>query len=117
MKRHNLNIILLLAFLFVLTSGTEILAQCAMCKAAAESSLNQNPKSIAHGLNKGILFLMAIPYAAVGFIFRKELKLIIDKLRGKSEEKFDSTNLGRFTFAFSFVTVMVLLFIVFILVH
>jgi len=95
----------------------EIEAQCAMCKAAAESSLNQNPKSIARGLNKGILFLMAIPYAAVGFIFRKELILIIDRLRGKSQEKFDTTNLGRFTFAFSFITVMILLFIVFMFVH
>lgn len=63
-------------------------AQCANCKAAVESDLNNGSGSIANGLNSGILYLMAIPYIVlmVGayFFFRKQvdakLKLWRDKL-------------------------------------
>lgn len=51
----------------------DVEAQCAMCKTAAESSLKSNPNSIARGLNSGILYLMAVPYLAIMFIFRKQL--------------------------------------------
>jgi hypothetical protein len=44
-----------------------------MCKQAAETSLKTNPKSLARGLNSGILYLMAVPYIAIAFIFRKQL--------------------------------------------
>lgn len=58
----------------------QIFAQCAMCKAAAESDLENNPNSVAKGLNTGILFLMAIPYILMFFFFRKE---IISFFKGK----------------------------------
>lgn len=42
-------------------------AQCAMCKAIAESS-QQGGSSIADGLNSGILYLMAFPYILMGAV-------------------------------------------------
>ena len=58
-------------------------AQCAMCKAAAESNLEKNPTSIARGLNSGILYLMAVPYLAIIFIFRKQIWSLWKRLRNK----------------------------------
>ncbi|WP_205503041.1 hypothetical protein [Rufibacter psychrotolerans] len=43
-------------------------AQCAMCTASVESSNNEDGDSIANGLNKGILYLMAVPYLLAGGI-------------------------------------------------
>ena len=57
-------------------------AQCAMCKAAVESSQGQK-NSVAAGINKGILYLMAVPYLLLMFIFRKQIFLLWKKLRGK----------------------------------
>ena len=53
------------------TSDAE--AQCVMCKAVAEDSAEDG--SLGRGLNSGILYLMAIPYAIMAFfawfVFRK----------------------------------------------
>jgi hypothetical protein len=57
-------------------------AQCAMCKAAVESSQGQ-ANSVAAGINKGILYLMAVPYLLLMFIFRKQVYALWNKLRGK----------------------------------
>ncbi len=53
-------------------------AQCAMCKAVAES--NQNAKDEQHfgaNLNNAILYLMAVPYIVLTFLaflfFKKEI--------------------------------------------
>lgn len=43
-------------------------AQCAMCTASVQSSSNESGDSIANGLNKGILYLMAVPYVLAGCI-------------------------------------------------
>lgn len=59
-------------------------AQCAMCKAAVESSQGQ-ANSVAAGINKGILYLMAIPYLLLMFIFRKQLIALWKSFRGKEE--------------------------------
>ena len=42
-------------------------AQCAMCKAVAESNMNGGD-SMASGLNNGIMYLMAFPYILIGSI-------------------------------------------------
>lgn len=58
-------------------------AQCAMCKAAVESNVNNDPNSVAKGINKGILYLMAVPYLLIMFIFRKQIVALYRKLRGR----------------------------------
>jgi hypothetical protein len=85
-----------------------------MCKAAAESSVKANPNAVAKGLNTGILFLMAIPYAVVGIIFRKELGEFFRNLKSKEKTAINKKSLGKLTFALTFVTCAVVLFVVFI---
>lgn len=42
-------------------------AQCAMCKAVAETSTDAG-SSVATGLNNGIVYLMAFPYLLMGAV-------------------------------------------------
>lgn len=65
-------LVILVLFLFII-SQNDLPAQCAMCKQSAETSLKSNPKSMVRSLNTGILYLMAVPYLAIAFIFRKQL--------------------------------------------
>jgi hypothetical protein len=61
-------------------------AQCAMCKQAAETSLKSNPNSMARSLNSGILYLMAVPYLMLCFIFRKQIAQLWRKFFPKTPE-------------------------------
>ncbi|MCD6020222.1 MAG: hypothetical protein K0S53_3343 [Bacteroidetes bacterium] len=79
MKKHAfiLSVILLLILLPEITE-----AQCAMCKASVESSQGQK-NSVAGGINQGILYLMAVPYLLLAFIFRKQLITVWKLIRKK----------------------------------
>ena len=83
MRQVPVLLILLLALLFC----SDASAQCAMCKEAAESTLKDNPTSMARSLNKGILYLMAMPYLAIAFIFRKQLYQVYKKLIGRFQRR------------------------------
>jgi len=50
---------------------------------SAESSLKNDPSSMARSLNSGILYLMAVPYLMLMFIFRKQLKALLLKAKSK----------------------------------
>lgn len=80
MKKHYIILFILLA-LVLLPNTTE--AQCAMCKASVESSQGQR-NSVAGGLNTGILYLMAVPYVLIAFIFRKQIISLWRNIRGKN---------------------------------
>jgi hypothetical protein len=41
-------------------------AQCAMCRAGAESNLKSKENNVGKGLNNGILYLMSVPYLMGG---------------------------------------------------
>jgi hypothetical protein len=43
-------------------------AQCAMCRASVESNISTGKGTIGSGLNTGILYLMALPYLALGAV-------------------------------------------------
>lgn len=62
MKRFLILSIIIVSTLF--PEGAE--AQCAMCRAVLESEGNIDA---AEGVNNGIVYLMAIPYVLVGFLF------------------------------------------------
>ena len=79
MKKHYF-ILLILVALVLLPNVTE--AQCAMCKASVESSQGQK-NSVAGGINQGILYLMAVPYLLLAFIFRKQLVTVWRDIRKK----------------------------------
>lgn len=80
-SKHQLYLFVLVVILLFAVSP--ISAQCAMCKQSAESSLKNDPHSIARGLNSGILYLMAVPYIMLMLIFRKQLKVLFYRLKAK----------------------------------
>ncbi len=55
----------------LLLVGGDADAQCAMCKAVSESSSQADPDQMntGAGLNKGIIYIMFIPYILLGFLF------------------------------------------------
>jgi len=63
MNKIALRLILIVA-LFVFL-GVELDAQCPMCRMAAESNL-ENGGTEGKGLNKGILYMLSMPYLLVG---------------------------------------------------
>jgi hypothetical protein len=60
----NFLIILLLGVFFLLSVTSTVNAQCSLCTKTAQQ-LGEKP---AQGLNSGILYLMIMPFAIVGFI-------------------------------------------------
>ena len=47
--------------------SNDLYSQCPMCKMSAESNL-KNGGTAGKGLNKGILYMLALPYTLVGVI-------------------------------------------------
>ncbi len=60
----KITIILSLAFIFLLSSINTVNGQCSLCTKTAQQ-LGEKP---AQGMNSGILYLMIMPFAIVGFI-------------------------------------------------
>lgn len=46
----------------------EVKAQCPMCKTSIESAMKDKNNTKGKGLNKGILYLLSMPYLAVGIV-------------------------------------------------
>lgn len=57
-------------------------AQCAMCKSAVESN-QENMSGLGDGLNKGILYLMAVPYV----LFAGIVTAIVLSIRKRRREQ------------------------------
>jgi hypothetical protein len=73
--RNRLGKIVLVLMMFLLSSISSY-SQCSVCRASAESSVEQG-HSVGKGLNKGIIYLMTIPYALGGtalYIYLKHRK-------------------------------------------
>ena len=69
------GVALALGFLFVVLADSAE-GQCVMCKAVAEDSAEDG--GLGAGLNKGILYLMAVPYillSALFFVIYKKWKV------------------------------------------
>ena len=84
MNKGNLRYIVLIALLVIIVCmpSADVFAQCPMCRAAAETNLAQGGTE-GKGLNKGILYMLSLPYllvATIGFIWwrnkKKESKAI-----------------------------------------
>lgn len=76
MKR--IFLIMLVLGALVIPQGAE--AQCAMCRAVLESGDNA---ATAQGINNGIVYLMAVPYIAIGVLFY----FVYQKMRPKSPQE------------------------------
>ncbi|MBT7654039.1 MAG: hypothetical protein HN562_02760 [Flavobacteriaceae bacterium] len=68
--RHPFPVILFIIFLFFIETSY---GQCSMCRAVLESEEGQET---AKGINKGILYLMAIPYLLVGVVGWKVFQIL-----------------------------------------
>lgn len=65
---NKLSLILFaLVVVLVTVPGGELLAQCPMCRATAETNL-ANGGTEGRGLNNGILYMLGMPYLLIGTI-------------------------------------------------
>jgi hypothetical protein len=66
-----------LSLVLVVLSSAGLLAQCAMCRATAESATENVDSGIGQGLNSGIVYLMLLPYLLLATVavvfFRKKI--------------------------------------------
>jgi len=68
MKQKLIKIGALLALVITLSLPAEpVQAQCPMCRMSAESNL-KNGGTAGAGLNRGILYMLALPYVIVGSV-------------------------------------------------
>jgi len=65
LKIRKIAMLLALTLSLSLTSSVDLTAQCPMCKMSAEKNLDGGGTAGA-GLNKGILYMFAMPYLLVG---------------------------------------------------
>lgn len=78
MKLYNRknSIIALIVFLLLVFPFVDIIAQCPMCRAAAETNLAQGGTE-GKGLNTGILYMLSLPYlliATIGYLWWRNKK-------------------------------------------
>lgn len=79
--------LLLLIIVILIFTNIDVVAQCPMCKIAAESNL-ENGGTEGKGLNKGILYILTMPYLLVGtlgFLWWKNNRQQKEEERGKVE--------------------------------
>lgn len=83
LKKFAISIFFMLVFLSL---SIDLDAQCSMCKAVAESSVNGGSK-MGQGLNSGILYIMGIPYillvVAGVLLFRKPVLSKLNDFNGE----------------------------------
>lgn len=63
--KNLFKILVLVAFVCLLSTANDVVAQCPMCKTSVESGLKEG-NTTGLGLNDGILYLLAMPYVLVG---------------------------------------------------
>lgn len=64
MKRFMLFVLIMLLVL----AGQDVLAQCSMCQAVVETNMHDSERTFGLGLNNAILYLMTVPYIALGVV-------------------------------------------------
>ena len=70
------SLLFVLMMFILLCTGVDAVAQCPMCRAAAETNLAQGGTE-GKGLNTGILYMLSLPYlivATIGYIWWKNKK-------------------------------------------
>ncbi|MFO0496285.1 MAG: hypothetical protein ACK50Y_12195 [Flavobacteriia bacterium] len=77
MKRNFISFLLVAIFIFV---AEQLFSQgCSQCRLMTEQGRELDENSFGTNINSGILYLMAIPYLLLMFLFRKK---IISLFRG-----------------------------------
>jgi hypothetical protein len=76
---HKYLLLSLVSVAFLVLLADDSIAQCSMCKKIATDGTTT--RSVANGLNKGILYMLAFPYAMLAFIFRKQIMEYASRFR------------------------------------
>lgn len=64
--------IVISVLVLLLVFSTDVMGQCAMCKAVAETG-SHDGISVSGGINEAILYLMVLPYILLFVFFRKKI--------------------------------------------
>ncbi|PHR49637.1 MAG: hypothetical protein COA32_00470 [Fluviicola sp.] len=77
-------ILLISVFLFI---DLDAMAQCSQCKLLAEQSGNPADDKLlgdsgGNNINSAILYIMAVPYIILSFLFRKQIKRLFKRTFG-----------------------------------
>ena len=76
MNKKGILLLILMIALVVLEGYAQ---GCSQCKLLAEQSTEVDEASFGTNINKGILFLIAVPYILLFFLFRKKLHTLLFK--------------------------------------
>ena len=83
MKSLVYTLILILCIVMIMpVIDSEAIAQCPMCRMSAESNLKDGGTA-GKGLNKGILYMLSVPYLLVGglgFLWWKNRRRLSDEI-------------------------------------
>lgn len=74
MKKFLLTFILLTVATYGISQG------CSQCRMMADQSTEVSANDFGRNINTGILFLIAIPYCILMFLFRKQLLRLIRRM-------------------------------------
>ena len=80
--KHRYLILFALVLLIFISTGIELDAQCPMCRLSAETNL-ENGGTEGKGLNKGILYMLSLPYLLVfslGYIWYRNRNKFSDQI-------------------------------------
>ncbi len=70
MQTFMRRILVCMVLMVVVSLFNEVWAQCPMCRTAVESAMQNEGNTVGLGLNKGILYLLAMPYVIVAILGR-----------------------------------------------
>ncbi|HQV50783.1 MAG: hypothetical protein IPI00_13160 [Flavobacteriales bacterium] len=77
------SILFVVVAIFILMPDFALAQGCSMCKAVVENGVSgSGPGTIGHGLNMGILYLMAVPYLLLFLLFRKRIVAFFKEFAG-----------------------------------
>lgn len=83
MKSYSKYLLILIIISFcIIGIDTEALSQCPMCKMSAESNLKDGG-SAGKGLNRGILYMLTLPYllvGSIGYVWWKNRRRLSDEI-------------------------------------
>ena len=88
MKNVAIIFILIAVFIFI---DLDAFGQCSQCKLLAEQSGNPADDKLlgdtgGNNINSAILYIMAVPYIILTFLFRKQIKRLFKRTFGTAKQ-------------------------------
>lgn len=74
----------ILLFAILILADSLFAQGCSQCRLLADQGSELDADSFGNNINYGILYLIAVPYILLLFLFRKRIFRVVRALRGKS---------------------------------